>query len=89
MDIQSITSSQVRRAYIGKVGCMCGCKGKYFVSAETGAEHDQWSTVNPKKVLEALRQVQLAAATGKEVEVDPQWISFDSGGRRWCCYLAD
>ncbi|NBT35498.1 MAG: hypothetical protein EBT03_08160 [Betaproteobacteria bacterium] len=59
MDIQSITLSQVRRAYIGKVGCMCGCKGKYF------------------------------AVAGKEVEVDPQWISFDSGGRRWCCYLAD
>ena len=31
MDIQSVTPSQVVKAYVGKVGCMCGCKGKSWV----------------------------------------------------------
>ena len=34
MDIQSISPSQVVKAYVGKVGCMCGCKGKYYGHAE-------------------------------------------------------
>jgi hypothetical protein len=30
IDIQSITPDMVVRAYVGKPGCMCGCKGKYY-----------------------------------------------------------
>lgn len=54
MDIQSITPSQVVKAYVGKIGCMCGCLGKYYGHA-LGAEIDR---VSPKMVTKILRTVQ-------------------------------
>lgn len=57
MNIQDITPSQVRRAYKGKPGCMCGCKGKYYVNKLQGP--DDYSTVDPKNVIKVLRAMQL------------------------------
>ena len=35
LNVENIT-----RVYNGKIGCMCGCNGKY--SYNTGVEHEDW-----------------------------------------------
>lgn len=83
MDIQSITPAQITKAYTGKIGCMCGCKGKYYVPTP----HD-YATVNPAMVTKILRTIQ---ANEEKAEVDSAggWVSYDAGGKRWCVYLAE
>lgn len=31
-NIQELTPAMVKRGYVGKPGCACGCKGKYYES---------------------------------------------------------
>jgi xanthine dehydrogenase iron-sulfur cluster and FAD-binding subunit A len=38
--ILTITPKQVQKAYSGKQGCMCGCKGKYSINPAHKAEAD-------------------------------------------------
>jgi hypothetical protein len=64
MNIQEITPSQIVRAYSGKVGCMCGCKGKYYTSVADGTH----SMENPGMVTRILHIIQ--AAPPEEIEVN-------------------
>lgn len=36
--LQKITVDDVLKVYSGKLGCMCGCLGRYYVTAERRAE---------------------------------------------------
>jgi hypothetical protein len=78
MDIQNISPSQVVKAYVGKVGCMCGCKGKYYTHAES-----PFARVAPKMVTKILRTIQ-----ANEVEIDGDILSYEAGGKSWVVYLA-
>ena len=41
--------SKVAKVYSGKIGCMCGCKGKY--SYNEGVQHEDWQgAVNVRSV---------------------------------------
>lgn len=81
INIQEINPSQVVRAYTGKVGCMCGCKGKYYAAAS-----DDVSAVNPIMVTRILRTIQ--AAPPEEIEVGHEYIAWDKGGKTWVAYTA-
>lgn len=87
MDIQAITPSQIVRAYSGKIGCMCGCKGKYYTSVAGGTH----STVNPGMVTRILRTIQAAPPEEIEVDVEPDcvFIAWNKGGREYVAYLTD
>ena len=36
--LQKITTDDVLKVYSGKLGCMCGCLGRYYVTAERREE---------------------------------------------------
>lgn len=36
--LQKITADDVLKVYSGKLGCMCGCLGRYYVTAERREE---------------------------------------------------
>jgi len=80
MDIQSISPSQVVKAYVGKVGCMCGCKGKYYGHVD-GPEVDR---VDPKMVTKILRTIQ---ANEEKTDVDGDILAYEDKGKSWVVYL--
>ena len=73
MNVQEINPSQVVRAYKGKIGCMCGCKGKYYEPGD-------------RMVTKVLREIQ---ANEEAVEYDTagEWIAARIGGKEHCIYL--
>ena len=80
MNIQDVAPSQVVKAYVGKVGCMCGCKGKYYGHA-AGVEIDK---VDPKMVTKILRTIQ---ANEDKAEVDGDILAYEANGKSWVVYL--
>lgn len=74
-NIQDITPADVKQAYKGKIGCMCGCKGKYWTPEQSKA-----------MVTKILRVIQ---ANENLVEVDPtgDWVAAKIGGKEHCVYL--
>ena len=87
MNIQEITPSQIVRAYSGKGGCMCGCRGKYYTSVADGT----YSAVNPGMVTRILRTIQAAPPEEIELPVEPDcfFIAWVKGGRQYVAYLTD
>ena len=89
MNIQEITPSQIVRVYSGKLGCMCGCKGKYYTSVADGT----YSAVNPGMVTRVLRAIQAAPPEAIEVNVESDcffisWVKW-AGLRQYVVYLTD
>jgi len=72
VNIQSITPEQVTRAYTGKPGCMCGCKGTY--------------AANPAQVVRILRTIQANEAKA-EVAENGEWVAYESRTRNYVVYL--
>ena len=54
---------KVAKVYSGKIGCMCGCKGKY--SYNEGVEHEDWQGAV------SVRSVKIMA---KKVLTDPRVV---------------
>jgi hypothetical protein len=59
--------SNIEKVYSGRVGCMCGCKGKY--SYNEGVKHEDWQG----KV--SVRSVKVMA---KKVLTDPRVVVEDN-----------
>jgi len=73
---QNLTPEQVTSAYSGTDGkCCCGCAGKHFDS----------TTMKTR----VLRQVQLLAAEGVEVDFGGTYVAAVRGTRLYIVYLAD
>lgn len=87
MNIQEITPSQIVRAYSGKIGCMCGCKGKYY----TSVADDPYSNINPGMVTRILRTIQAAPPEEIKVNVEPNcmYLAWVKGVRQYVAYLTD
>lgn len=66
-----IAAENVSRVYSGKIGCACGCKGKYY---EAGSPM-------VKKV------VRLINENGGKLEKDSQWAEVEIGERVYVAYL--
>ena len=81
MNIQSITPEQVTKAYSGKPGCMCGCRGTYYAHTETAHE-----TANPAQVVRILRTIQANEAKA-EVAENSEWVAYESRSRNYVVYL--
>lgn len=85
-NIQDLTPADVSRAYSGRQGCMCGCKGKYYVSKAEAADEDAPSIVNPGMVTKVLRTIQ-ANEEAANMEADGSCVYLDLGGRSYVAYL--
>ena len=93
--VQNITTADLLKVYSGKPGCMCGCKGRYYVTAESRAEasadrgyaYDD-KDVSAAQVLRVLRLVQ-AAVAGKpaKLEIEREYVYVEAGGRALAIYF--
>jgi hypothetical protein len=81
INLQDLTPAMVYRAYLGKPGCMCGCKGKYYTSTKVDR-----SSVNPAMVTKVLRMIQ---ANEHLLETDGRWFAAQVGGKEYVVYLSE
>lgn len=92
--IQSLTLTHVHRAYRGRSGCMCGCRGKYYTPGITGDRHaDECSKISPRACNGILEDLKAADRAGSQIDVkldgDVRWASFDDDDRNLTVYLND
>jgi hypothetical protein len=93
--LQNLTLADVLKAYSGKPGCLCGCNGRYYVTAASRAiaSANRGYAYNDKDVSEAqvlriLRLVQAQAATKPEsVEDFGSGVEARVGGRAYVLYF--
>ena len=81
INLQELTPAQVVRAYVGKPGCMCGCKGKYY-----STEKKDYTIVNPAMVTKILRTVQ---ANEDLLEAYSNWYAARVGGKEYVVYVGE
>lgn len=79
MNIQSITEDMVFEVYKGEIGCMCGCKGKYYTTrvreANDQCGYPYHKRKSPAKVKEVLNVIKGADPKSVEVFGDPHNFS--------------
>jgi len=84
--VQSLTVADILKAYSGKPGCACGCRGSYRVTPASRKEADvdtgyaySDDEVNERQVTRVLREIQ-AAATHIEYAAD---LNKAAGDTHW------
>lgn len=96
ISVSTLTPAHVISAYEGRKGCMCGCRGDYFVTPENRAlaEEDRGYTYEDTDV--SLPQVTRILATvqcGKgKLEVTPtgdgvSCVTLEKGRQVWAVYV--
>lgn len=73
--LQALNPSNVVRAYVGKPGCACGCRGTYYSNADNSA-----------MVTKVLRTLQ---ANEEIVTADCNWMEARIKGKDYVIYLSD
>jgi len=75
IDLQDLTPAMIKRAYLGKPGCMCGCRGKYH-------------TVDSNKamVTKILRTIQ---ANEHLLETGSSYFAAQVDGKEYVVYLPE
>lgn len=93
----TIELSNVMQVYSGKVGCMCGCNGKYKIAskhvaladADCGYGHGA-EDVSDRSVSIIVNKIQkMIEAGGCEVDECDQYVYVEKNGRCWAAYFAD
>jgi hypothetical protein len=75
---------KVAKVYSGKIGCMCGCKGKY--SYNEGVAHEDWQgKVNVRTVRMFTRQV----LAHPNVEFEGNYAFVEEAGRIKVVYFKE
>lgn len=75
---------KVARVYSGKIGCMCGCKGKY--SYNEGVAHEDWQgAVNVRTVRMFTKQV----LAHPDVKFEDNFAYFEENGRIKVVFFKD
>jgi hypothetical protein len=76
--------SKIAKVYSGKIGCMCGCKGKY--SYNEGVEHEAWQgAVNVRTVRMFTRQIM----SNPNVKYEDNYMYFEQDGRIKVAYFKE
>lgn len=76
--------SKVAKVYSGKIGCMCGCKGKY--SYNEGVAHEDWQgAVNVRTVKMFTKQIM----SNPNVQYEDNYVFVEENGRIKVAYFKD
>jgi len=68
--------SNIEKVYSGRIGCMCGCQGKY--SYNEGVAHEDWQgTVNVRSVKILAKKV----LTHPNVKLEDNYAFVEEAGR--------
>lgn len=94
--VQMMTPAEVLKAYEGTPGCMCGCLGRYFVTAERREEAGRKRGYayedrdeDESAVLRILRMVQAGlAGASQTVTLDSAYAAVEINGTRYVVYFA-
>ena len=79
-----LNADKVAKVYSGKIGCMCGCKGKY--SYNEGVAHEDWQgPVNVRTVRMFTKQV----LAHPNVKFEDGLAYFEEGGRIKVVYFKE
>jgi hypothetical protein len=86
-----IRREDVLRAYSGKTGCMCGCKGSYYCPASTPVEKRESAKVSEAQVTRIVEAMNLQAERvflNERPSLDQEPILFlENGTRTMVLYL--
>jgi len=93
--VQLLTVVDVLSVYSGRPGCMCGCKGKYFLTEESREEADAFrgyphsdEDVSQRQVTRVLRLVQAAEDNpSMRIARDLEYVWVQVGQRVYAVYL--
>jgi hypothetical protein len=69
--LPTLTPSNFIKAYSGRPGCACGCRGTYYAAGD-------------KMVARILKKIQ--AADPSTVDIGPTYVAVDSETRQWVLY---
>lgn len=91
--LQSLTIADVRTAYVGKPGCMCGCLGRYTTTPAARAEAERRrgypfseEDVSHRSVVRVLRLIQ---AEQDEAILDREYAYVEIGSKCYAIYFTD
>jgi len=95
LTLEDITPEMIKEVYTGKQGCMCGCKGRYYVNPahREQADKDRGYSMPSgpghmkmvKKVLNILKKDGRAAIEDNYICVDG--LDLDAGERNYVAYI--
>jgi len=68
--------SKIARVYSGKIGCMCGCKGKYTYNA--GVPHEGWQG---KENVRTVRMFTRQLMSNPAVKYEDNFMYVEENGR--------
>jgi hypothetical protein len=71
LNTSSLSTSDFVRAYSGRHGCACGCRGTYYPAGHA-------------MVARILKKIQ--AADPSTVDIGPTYVAVDSETRQWVLY---
>ena len=90
--ISEVSFEDIKKVYVGRSGCMCGCRGKYFVPkhaiAQHNAEYSSKKRANNAKcqdVLDSLKLHQRAVQISEDNRCKCYYI--DTGEINFCLYV--
>jgi len=93
MEELKIDRSKVRLVYVGKPGCMCGCRGQYFTTPQYAAEVAEArgyaleeQEVNEVEVAHVLSLMEQFVAGGMSVELDDDCVFIDTGAHYYAAW---
>jgi len=93
-----IKFEDVKQSYNGKVGCMCGCQGNYYIASHYGIEqankdvgYDAYETTNDRAVKLAINKINANIDWNNEEDVrehvTADYAYVDINGRRTAVYF--
>jgi len=93
-----IEFKNVKKSYNGKVGCMCGCQGKYYVASHYGVEqankdvgYEAYETPNDRAIKLAVKKINDNINWNDEEDVrkhvNNDFAYVDINGRRTAVYF--
>ena len=95
--IPEIKEEKVTHTYNGKVGCACGCLGKYSYKQEGREEQSKRrgyevsdDEIRPKSICATVKKINAALRGEFEVDVlivDEEFVAIDVAGRSYTAYF--
>jgi hypothetical protein len=86
----SVNISGITKVYSGKIGCMCGCRGKYSYTAHGAVEdnpgYDVTESINERSVKIIAKKVLSNPNTDHS---DPGYAVLEQNGRILVVFLKD
>ena len=86
--LMAITLDQVQKAYSGKPGCACGCRGKYATASKHEGDGYDAKDVNDRSVKIIYNKMRKLAEAGEAVMDFGSGVAVDLENRVYAIYIS-